>query len=69
MTIYVIVFGELLRAFSWCARWLAGRLSMPSHRLARRVRSRSMRESIFAIGFFSNPWMQYSVPARSSSVG
>jgi len=39
MTIYVIVFAELLRAYS----------------------CRSMRESIFTIGFFSNQWMQYSV--------
>eukprot|EP00471_Norrisiella_sphaerica_P012954 CAMPEP_0184492938 /NCGR_PEP_ID=MMETSP0113_2-20130426/24635_1 /TAXON_ID=91329 /ORGANISM="Norrisiella sphaerica, Strain BC52" /LENGTH=1104 /DNA_ID=CAMNT_0026877993 /DNA_START=84 /DNA_END=3398 /DNA_ORIENTATION=- len=41
MTIYHIVFAELLRAYG----------------------SRSMRESIFTIGVFSNKYMQYSVGA------
>ncbi len=45
MTILVITFSELLRAYS----------------------CRSLRQSVFTLGFFSNKWMQYAVGVAISA--
>ena len=57
MTIYVITFSELLRAYRRVPD-----LTFPCMQRMRGVCScRSMRQSVFTLGLFSNKWMQYAV--------